>query len=73
MFYNDTFVGNHEEILVADITEAKTLNELEGLINAITKTLWTFDQYNGPEMLKEVYNKRLAEVISYYRSMGGSI
>jgi len=71
MFYNGQFVGNHEDLLDGDYTKAKSLGELESLIDSLTKTLRTFGEHNAPDILKNAYQLRLEDVMEYYRKMGG--
>ena len=73
MFYKDTFVGNVFEMLDCDLKEAKTLRELESLIEKLSKTVRTFHEHSAPDELKVAYEKRLGEVVSYYRAMGGTV
>ena len=48
MFYNGEFVGNHIDILHGNITEVKSLSELESLINKLTHTMRVFQEHDGP-------------------------
>jgi hypothetical protein len=73
MFYNGEFVGNFHDIIHGDITEVKSLSELESLINKLTHTMRVFQEHDGPELLKIAYQERLEEVIAYYMKMGGNV
>ena len=73
MFYNNMFVGNHEDIIFGDYTEATTLQELKSLIEALTKNLETFHRYDAPKELIIPTQERLVEVVKYFISMGGTL
>ena len=66
MFYNGKFVGNWEDAIYGDYTQAKTLGEIESLIQSITNKLTLFDK-SAPEILRKTYQARLEEIMSYYR------
>jgi len=72
MFYRNEFVGNWEDIIYGDITEAKNHLELQSLINKIQQTLIVFADGEAPDILKVTYQKRLEEVLDYYIKMGGN-
>jgi hypothetical protein len=73
MFYRNEFVGNWEDMIYGDITEAKSHLELESLIKKLQNNLDTFYAHDAPDMIKETHQKRLEEVLSYYMLMGGSV
>jgi hypothetical protein len=73
MFYNNTFVGNHDDIIFGDYTEATTLQELKSLIEELTKNLEIYHKYNAPEELITPTQERLVEVVKYFISMGGTL
>jgi hypothetical protein len=73
MFYNNTFVGNHEDTIFGDYTEATNLQELKSLIERLTQNLETFHRYNAPEELITPTQERLVEVVKYFISMGGEL
>ena len=73
MFYKNKFVGNLINILEGDYREAKSLEELESLIEAIARLQRGMQEFNAPEPLKIVCQNRLMEVTQYYLSMGGKI
>lgn len=73
MFYKNKFVGNVGNILEDDYREAKSLEELESLIEAIARLQRGMQTTNAPEPLKIVCQNRLMEVTQYYVSMGGKL
>jgi len=73
MFYKNKFVGNVGNILEDDYREAKSLEELESLIEAIARLQRGMQEFNAPEPLKIVCQNRLMEVTQYYLSMGGTL
>jgi hypothetical protein len=74
MFYRNEFVGNWEDIIYGDITEAKNYLELESLIKQIQQSLNVFnDSEKTPDIWKVTYQKRLEEVLDYYIKMGGNL
>ena len=77
MFYRNEFVGNLDDIIYGDITEAKNYLELQSLIKQIQQTLNVFADsektHPAPDILKVTYQKRLEEVLDYYIKMGGNL
>ena len=73
MFYKNTFVGNIDELLFGDYTEATTLQELKSLIEELTQQLEMMHRYNAPEELITPRQERLVDVAKYFMSMGGSL
>lgn len=73
MFYKNEFVGNYEELLYGDYREATSHEELQSLIEKLSRILSTFHQYKAPDVLKEAYQHRLMEVTQYYLSVGGTL
>jgi len=72
MFYKDECVGNWEDMIYGDITQAKSHLELESLINKLQNNLGTFYEHTAPDIIKQTHQKRLEEVLLYYQRMGGS-
>lgn len=73
MFYKNEFVGNYEELLYGDYTQATSHLQLQSLIEKLSKTLTTFQQHSAPAALKEAYQHRLMQVTKYYVSVGGTL
>lgn len=73
MFYQNEFVGDHNDLYYGDITEAESHLQLKDLIKKLQNDLNTFHTYNAPDIIKQHCQERLIEVISYYRSMGGRL
>lgn len=73
MFYNNRFVGNLGEMMDGNFREAKTLAELESLIEALTRHTRVCHTMKAPEIIKEASQKRLEEVVHYYIQMGGKV
>ena len=74
MFYKNDFVG---DVIYGDITEATNHKQLESLIKKLQNTLTVFAEsektHPAPAILKETYQKRLEEVVTYYIKVGGNI
>jgi hypothetical protein len=72
MWYKDQFNSNLDNLLFGDYTEAKNLKQLESMISGIAFHLERLHDLNAPEVIIEPYNKRLMEVMAYYKRVGGN-
>jgi hypothetical protein len=73
MFYNNTFVGNWEDLIYGDYTEATTLQELKSMIESLTSQLEAFHTHKAPAELMQPYQQRLVELVKYFISVGGNL